>query len=125
MDKAHAFTFVGGIVGVKILSDGFDEVAILLFLAHLFMSEHAVVREVAIDFSVPQAERVDSLIMIPHNRHIIGHRHDNHSVFVHQLQRAVGLLLHVRVAIELNIDSFIGLAVLPRETLSPVPNNTN
>ena len=55
LDETHATPFVRGIVGVEVLGNGFDEVAVLLFLAHLFMSEHAIIGEVAVNFGVPQS----------------------------------------------------------------------
>ena len=59
--------------------------AVLIFSAHLLMSEHAIIGEVAINLSIPQAERIYGLIMITDNRHVIGHSHNSHGVFVHEL----------------------------------------
>ena len=89
---------------------------IFILLAHLFMSQHAVIGKVAIDLSIPQAERIDGLIMITDNGHVIGNSHDRHCVFVHKLKGAVGLRFHVSVAIELDVDRFVRLPVLPSES---------
>ena len=90
--------------------------AVFIFLAHLFMSEHPVIGKVAIDFSIPKSESVDGLIMIADDRHIIGHGHHSHCVFVYEFERAIGLWLHVGVAIEFDVDRLIRLPVLPSES---------
>lgn len=116
LNEPHALTVVGRIIRVKVLGNGFDEVAILIFLAHLLMSKHTIIGEVAINFSIPQAQGIDCFIMISDDRDVIRNSHHGHGVFVHELERAVGLLFHVSVAIELDVDRLVRFSELPRES---------
>ena len=104
LNQAHTLAFAGAVIGIEVFGDTFDEIAVLILLAHLLMRQHAVIRKVAVNFSIPQAQRVDRLIMITDNRHVVRHSHNSHCVFMDKLKGAVRLLFHVSVAVELDID---------------------
>ena len=80
----------------------------------------------SIDFGVPKSESVDGFVVVADNRHVVRDSHNGHCVFVDEFQRAVGLLLHVSVAVEFDVDGFVGLAIFPSETVAqPVVGNFN
>ena len=104
LNQAHSFTFAGAVVGVEVFGDALDEIAVIVLGLHLVVRQHAVVGEIAIDFGIPQAQRVDGLVMVADNRDIVGDGHNGHCVFVDEFERTVGLFLHVGVAVELDVD---------------------
>ena len=121
LDEAHAAAVVRAVIRVEVLRDGLDELAVFVLLAALLLREHAVVGEVAVDLRVPEAQRVDRMVVVADDRHVVRHRHDRQRVLVDELQRAVLELLHIGIAVELDIDRLIRLAVLPGEAvLEPV-----
>ena len=59
--------------------------------------------------------------MVADNRHVVRHCHDRHRIFVDELEAAVRHFLHVGIAVELDVDGLIRLAVLPgKAVLEPV-----
>lgn len=59
--------------------------------------------------------------MVADNRHVVRHCHDRHRILVDELEAAVRHFLHVGIAVELDVDGLIRLAVLPgKAVLEPV-----
>ena len=83
----------------------------------LLLGQCHVVGEVAIDLGVPHAQRVHRRIVVADDRHIVRYRHDDHRVFMDKLQFAVHLT-HIGITVELHIDRFVRLAVLPYEAVA-------
>ena len=119
--KAQATAIVGAVIRIEVARDALDEVAVLVLLAHLFLRQAAVVGEVAVDLCIPEAKCVDRVVVITDDRHVVRHSHDRHRILVDELEAAIRHLLHVGIAVELDIDGLIRLAVLPgKAVLEPV-----
>ena len=124
LNQAHAAAVIRAVIRIQELRDALDELAVLVLAAHFVLRKAAVIREVAVDLGVPEAQRVDRVVVIADNRHIIRHSHDRHRIFVDELETAVFHLLHVGIAVELDVDGLVRLAVLPGKTvLEPVVRN--
>ena len=126
LDKAHATPVVGAVVWIEELRDGLDELTVLGLLLALLLCEHAVIGEITIDLRVPEAQRVDRAVMIADDRYIVGHSHDCERILIDDLKRSIVHLLHIGIAVELDIDSLVRFAVLPGKTiLEPVIRDLN
>ena len=124
LDEAQAAAFVGAVVGVQVLRDTLDEVAVFLLRLNLLVCHCSIVGKIAVDFGVPQAQRIDRIVAEADDRHVVRNSHDRHVVFVYKREAAVLLLLHVGIAIELDVDRLICLAILPLEAVAePIVRN--
>ena len=124
LDKAQTAAIVRAVIRIEVARDALDEVAIVVLLAHLFLRQAAVIRKIAVDLCVPEAQRVDRVVVVADNRHVVRHCHDRHRIFVDELETAVRHFLHVGIAVELDVDGLIRLAVLPgKAVLEPVVRN--
>ena len=121
LDQAELTALIGAVIGIQIVGDMLHEIAVLCLLAHLLLGQAAIIREITVHLCIPQAQGVHGLVMVAHDRHIIGHSHDRHGILMHQLQGAVLHFLHVGIAVEFDIHSLVCLAVLPgKAVLQPV-----
>ena len=126
LDKTHAAPVIGAVVRIEELRDGLDELTVLALLFALLLCEHAVIGEIMIDLRIPEAQRVDRTVMIADDRHIVGHSHDCERILIDDLKRPIVHLLHIGIAVELDIDGLIRFAILPGETiLEPVIRDLN
>ena len=121
LDKAQAAAIVRAVIRIEVARDALDEVAIVVLLAHLFLRQAAVIRKIAVDLCIPEAQRVDRVVVVADDRHVVRHCHDRHRILVDEFEAAVRHLLHVGIAVELDVDGLIRLAVLPgKAVLEPV-----
>ena len=124
LDETQSASLVRAVVRVEVLRDALDEVAVLLLRLDLLARHRAVVGEVAVDLGVPEAQRVDRAVAEADDRHVVRNGHDRHVVLMHEREAAVLFFLHVGVAVELDVDRLVRLAILPLKTVGePVVGN--
>ena len=121
LNQAHLAAFPGAVIRIEVTGNTLDEQAVFVLLPNLLLREIAIIGEVTVNFCIPKAQIVDRVVMIADNGHIIGNCHDDHGVLMHELQAAVRHLLHISIAVELDIHGLIRLAVFPgKAVLQPV-----
>ena len=126
LNQTHTTTIKSTVIRIEIICNTFNEVAIFILCPHLLMSQHAIIREIAIDFSIPKSQGINGFVMITNNRYIIRYGHNNHCIVMNEFETTLRLFFHVRIAIEFDIDGFIRFTIFPSKSITkPVIRNLN
>ena len=97
---------------------------IIILGTKLLLRKCTIIGEIPIDLGIPKTQRIDGIVLVAHDWHIIRHSHNRHIILVYKLQRAIRHFLHIGIAVEFYIDGFIRLAVFPdKAILQPVIRN--
>ena len=125
LNEAHAAPFERAVIRIEVARNRLDKAAVVIALLNFLLRQQPIVGKVAIDLSVPHAQRIDRRIVIADNRHIIRHRHDDHRILMNKLEPPPRIA-HIGIAAEFDIHRLIRLAVFPCKAVAqPVVRNLN